>query len=116
MHELALSENLISNALMHAEDKPISGMTLQVGLLSCVDPNALVHCFDAIKTQYTQLTETKLNIVVCYPTAKCLDCHRLFQVKELGQPCRCGSFNFSLSGGEELMISMLEFESHNLAS
>ena len=116
MHELALSENLISNALLHAEDKPLSGITLQVGLLSCVDPKALVHCFDAIKAQYPQLIETKLNIVVCYPTAVCSDCHNQFQMKEMGQPCQCGSFNFSLSGGEELMISLLEFESHHLAS
>ena len=109
MHELSLTQCVIDLAIEHSDNRPVKKLTLDLGLLSCVDAGAIQHCFESIKSGFPLLAETCLCINPCRPDAVCHQCGTKFQPTAIGQPCKCGSFNYDLSGGHQLTLSAMEF-------
>ena len=48
MHELALTQEIVSIACNAASGQRVHVVTLAVGKLSCVSPEALEFCFDVV--------------------------------------------------------------------
>ena len=46
MHELALTQSIIEMVAQHAQGQRIRRVTVELGSLSCVMPDALRFCFD----------------------------------------------------------------------
>mgnify|MGYP005991394179 CR=1 FL=1 len=112
MHELSLTQNLINISLQHADTQNIKRISLRLGLLSCVDGQAIKNCFETIAGQYQQLKNAQLSIIESKASATCRECDAQFTVHTIGQSCECGSYNYELIGGDELTLSSIEcFES-----
>lgn len=110
MHELSLVENLFAQCRQHAQGRHLERVCLQVGALTCVDPDALMFCFDACK-EAAELPAAELVITVESALAVCAACERHFVADSLPIICQCGSSQCEVSGGQDVMLQALEFRS-----
>lgn len=113
MHELSLSESMVRiiehQAAIHNFSR-VAKVRLEVGALSCVEPEALVFCFDTV-TRGTLAEGATLEIMTIPGEARCLECAAVVAVPQRGRPCtRCGGYRLELRAGDELRIKDLEVD------
>lgn len=110
MHELSLlwsvRETLEENALKHKFSK-VTQVTLEIGRLACVEPDALRFCFDvAMKDSLAENAE--LMILEIQGLGICQQCHRQTEMESLYSSCiHCGSLYMKLIQGMEMRIKDL---------
>lgn len=111
MHELALSQGLVEALEAEARRQAFSRVrkvTLEVGTLSHVEPEAMRFCFD-VATKDTLADGAELVIERPTGTAWCMDCADTVPLAARGDACpRCGGSRLIVNGGEELRIRELE--------
>jgi hydrogenase nickel incorporation protein HypA/HybF len=110
MHELSLlwsvRETLEENALKHKFSK-VTQVTLEIGRLACVEPEALRFCFDVVmKDSLAQNAE--LIILESEGVGICRNCGRTIEMETLYSPCiYCGSLYVTLVQGMDMRIKDL---------
>jgi hydrogenase nickel incorporation protein HypA/HybF len=83
-------------------------VTVEVGTLSCVMPDALRSCYE-IAAQATSLEGSELEIVRIPARSRCRDCGTDVEVYDLLPGCPCGSLNLQRpEGGDGLWIRSME--------
>ena len=108
MHEVSLVESLVEQVKAHAQGRKLRSIRLVVGVLTCVDPEAMTFCFAAIR-QDVGLDDVELVIERQYAEAVCRQCGASFDVHSVLQPCECGSLDLELEGGGDVLLRELEF-------
>jgi len=111
MHEVGIMENTLELALTHAQQQgatQIHHMTLRVGALSGVEPDALRFAFDVV-TQGTIAAQATLIIdaipAICY----CHHCQQEFQPTDWIYECpTCNHLTSDVRQGKELELASLE--------
>lgn len=111
MHEISLCESVRSLLEEQAAEKHFSRVKriwLEIGALSCVEPEALRFGFDVVMRG--SLAEgAELDIAAPPATAFCPNCNRDVPVKHRFDLCPiCGAAEMAVTGGEELRIKKLE--------
>lgn len=110
MHELALVQSIVEACSAEARGARVRRVTLEVGALSCVMPEALRFCFSAV-SDGTALAGAELEILLRPGRSRCLECGRELSLHSLLDGCSCGSANIEPpSGGDELRIQSMEIE------
>lgn len=113
MHEMSITENLVSILLKHAERNKaarIISVTLRIGELSDVVPEAVQFCYD-ICTQGTIAAGSKLIIERPTPVAYCHNCQKEVCIHQFYDPCpECKDFDYDIRQGRELDIKSMEVE------
>ncbi|MCG8534665.1 MAG: hydrogenase maturation nickel metallochaperone HypA [Pseudomonadales bacterium] len=113
MHELSLCENIIdiikTNAATQAFKK-VNVVCLEVGTLSCVEPEALRFSFDAV-SKNTLAQHAHLDIIQLPGLAQCSQCCTTHPVENKIDACpQCGHYPLQIIQGEELRVKNLEVE------
>jgi len=113
LHELGITQSIVEIAERTARaqqaDKVLS-VTVEVGSLSGVVPEALEFCFEACSKE-TMLEGSQLLIEKVAARAKCCACTREFPLEELLACCPdCDSAASELLSGEELRIKEMEID------
>lgn len=111
MHELSVVKALADGVKTHCEGQDleqIKVITIEVGKLTCVDPERLQFCFDMIR-QEVGLEQAKLNINKVPAIACCQQCSTQYEIENPGQACRCGCYEYRLETGNELNLIQIEF-------
>ena len=113
MHELALSKSVLriveEEAAVHHFTR-VKSIRLEIGALSCVEPEALNFSFDAVK-RGTVADGAALEILVQPGEAWCWDCTQLATIARRGEPCpRCGGYRLDVRGGDAMRVKELEVE------
>lgn len=111
MHELSLCESLLDILKVEAETAKftrVKRVTLEVGPLSAVEPEAMRFGFDVVMRG--SLAEgAELDIVTEPAEAYCLGCFERVTVSDRLSPCpACGGTDLQISGGDALRIRELE--------
>lgn len=111
MHELALTQSLIEalreEAVLRGFAR-VRRVTLAVGALGHVEPEALAFCFD-VAARGTLAEGAELRIERPPGSAFCTDCGSLVALAARGEPCPgCGGYRLLVRSGEELTIRELE--------
>ena len=111
MHELSLSQSMVGiiegQAATHGFRR-VAKVRLEIGNLSCVEPEALTFCFDAA-TRGTVAEGATLEILRIPGTAWCSDCDAAVPIGEYAEPCpECGGYRLRLQTGNEIRIKDLE--------
>lgn len=113
MHELGITQSIVEIALRTAQDQEatkIHSVTLEIGSLSGVVPEALEFCYEACSKE-TPLEGSRLLIERVEATARCRDCANEFALTDLLACCpQCGSAASDLLCGEEMRIKEMEID------
>ncbi|MES2957632.1 MAG: hydrogenase maturation nickel metallochaperone HypA [Pseudomonadota bacterium] len=107
MHELGITRSVVAICSEQAKGAAVRRVTLEVGKLSAVMPDALRFCFD-VCSKGTLLDGATLEIIEVPGSALCRDCGADVPLSALYGRCNCGSADLHLVSGEELKIKTME--------
>jgi hydrogenase nickel incorporation protein HypA/HybF len=108
MHELSIAQEMVEICLQNADGQPINSVTLLIGSLSGVVPEALEFCFEAC-TRETLLEGAELRIEQVPATGRCSGCLLEFALDDYFSPCpSCGSYQVTLLSGDEMRVKEME--------
>ena len=108
MHELGITENIVAIAVEYAAGLPVINLTLEIGQLSAVMPEAIRFCFD-VCSQGTVLEGATLEIIEVPGLGRCRQCGTETSLAQPWGICdRCGSVELEIIQGEELKIKEME--------
>jgi hydrogenase nickel incorporation protein HypA/HybF len=107
MHELALCNAIVSTAAKHADGQPVTRVTVRIGHLRQVVPDALLFSWGIVSSQ-SGLPDAELVIEEVPAVVECADCGGRTTLDLPVLACGlCGGFDVKLLSGEEfLMVSM----------
>ncbi|PLX93118.1 MAG: hydrogenase maturation nickel metallochaperone HypA [Desulfuromonas sp.] len=113
MHELGIAQSIVEIAEKNARQqgaKRVLTVTVEVGVLAGVLPEALEFCFDACCRE-TLLEGSRLRIQQIPARARCRDCHQEYELKSFFDNCpACDSTVGDQLSGEELRIKEMEID------
>jgi hydrogenase nickel incorporation protein HypA/HybF len=113
MHEVSLIENVV--ALVEQERRNqtftrVNRIRLDVGVLGCVEPEALRFCFDAV-TRGTIAEGALLEIETTQGEGWCADCRRAVPLEERFGACPlCGGSRVRMTAGDALRLTEMEVQ------
>jgi hydrogenase nickel incorporation protein HypA/HybF len=117
MHELSITEGILSIALGAAGGRRITAVNLVIGDLSSFVDDSVQFYFDML-SRGTAAESAALNFQRLPATATCSDCGLVFGVKApLTPECPdCGSVHLAITGGRELRVESIEVDDGSLGS
>jgi hydrogenase nickel incorporation protein HypA/HybF len=109
MHELAISEAIVTGVCEQVGDVKVSRVVLEIGRLAAVVPDAVRFCFD-LSAHGTAVEGAELEIIEIPGMAHCRECAADVELEDsLVAPCqRCGAWNLDIVSGQELRIKYVE--------
>lgn len=107
MHELSITQSVVTAVTQKMGDAPIRRVRLEVGKLSGIVPDSMRFCFEMV-TAGTSLEGATLEIDEPSGQAHCRDCGIDFETGEVLPLCACGSADIAVLGGTELRIKEVE--------
>ena len=108
MHELSLVQGVVDICEQHADGRRVLAVTLEIGALSGVVPEALEFCFDAA-TRGSLLEGAHLVIERVAATGLCSRCGHVSPMETYFDPCpNCGAIVLELRSGDEMRVKDLE--------
>ena len=107
MHELSIAQSIVEIVGERAGDARVHRLTLVIGRLSGVMPDALRFCFD-ICAEGTVLAGVILEIIEPPGRGRCPDCGREQEITSLFDTCVCGAAGLDCIAGDELRIKQME--------
>jgi hydrogenase nickel incorporation protein HypA/HybF len=115
MHEVGIANSILeaarSEMARYPGVRPLR-ITVRIGELAAVDPEALQFCFSAL-TQDTELAALELEIDECPRKHRCPTCGAEFVVVDYDVRCnRCGEERTQFISGDELELASLEMEEY----
>ncbi len=112
MHEMSIATNIVEIAVQTAREnqaQKINSITVEIGALSGVVPEALEFCFEAA-TKNTPAEGSKLEIVYLKAQAQCASCGFTFETDQFLNICpQCGEQVFA-SGGRQLQVKAINVD------
>jgi hydrogenase nickel incorporation protein HypA/HybF len=110
MHELSITRSVVDICEQNAEGRRVLSVTLEIGELSGIMPDAVEFCFEAC-SKGTLLEGARLVIERIPPMGHCRGCDGDFPVSAYYDSCpACGGYSVELLAGEEMRVKELEVE------
>jgi hydrogenase nickel incorporation protein HypA/HybF len=107
MHELGITRHIVAICCEHAAGARVARVTVEIGRLSAVLPDAVRFCFD-VCSRGTLLESAHLEIVETPGLGRCRRCDAQIALAVPYGRCACGSASLKIVGGEELKVRSLE--------
>jgi hydrogenase nickel incorporation protein HypA/HybF len=107
MHELGIARNIVSIVSEHARGARVKRVSLEIGKLSAIAPDAIRFCFD-VCSQDTLLEGAELAIAIIEGRGRCRVCRYEMALDQPFGVCICGSRQIQCIAGEELTIKEME--------
>jgi hydrogenase nickel incorporation protein HypA/HybF len=107
VHELAITESIVSSVSEHVGKAKVMRIRLVVGNLSGVVPEAVRFCFDVCAAG-TPLEGARLEVEEVVGRARCRSCERELVLRDPIPLCGCGSADLLVLSGQELKIQEVE--------
>ncbi len=113
MHEMSLTESIVEIAVETAKREGASRVRrvfVDIGALSCVEPEALLFCFSAVSAG-TIAEGAALEITRIPGAGWCIDCGKTVPLAERYGPCpECGGFRVRMTAGDEMRVKEIEVD------
>jgi hydrogenase nickel incorporation protein HypA/HybF len=109
VHELSIVCSIVELASQAAESGVVRRVTIEIGKLSGVEPEAIVFCFPEV-ARGTPVEGAVLDIREVDAEARCDICGAEFPTPDMLSACPCGSLHFKRLRGEELNVKSIEIE------
>ena len=115
MHEFSLAQGLFKQLLQlaathHAEK--IIRVRVEVGKLSGIVTESFSFGFEILAGKNELTSEAVLDITEIEPECRCLACGIMYKwnTSDAGPCPRCGSTEYTLTGGDDLILTQVEME------
>jgi hydrogenase nickel incorporation protein HypA/HybF len=96
-------------AVLQAFDR-VETVRLEIGMLSCTEPDALRFCFDTA-TKGTVADGARREIIAVPARVLCQDCGAEATVERWGAGCpACDGYSLKIRGGDQMRIKDLEVQ------
>jgi hydrogenase nickel incorporation protein HypA/HybF len=109
VHELSITESVVATVSEHVGDATVLSLTLEIGALSGVVPDAVRFCFE-LCAQGTPCEGARLDIIDLPGRAHCQECGDDVELPDQIALCPCGSANLRITDGQQLRIRRLEID------
>jgi hydrogenase nickel incorporation protein HypA/HybF len=110
MHEMSITQGIVEICENSAGGRRVLSVTIEIGELSSVIPDAVEFCFEACARD-TALEGARLIIERVPARGHCLACSAEFPVRAYYEACpACGDYGVDILTGEELRVKELEVE------
>ena len=110
MHEVGIMEEAVRLAAQAADGRRVRKLTLRVGVLSGVVPDALRFAFDVVG-KGTVVEGASLEIEAVQAACWCPTCRKEYECSDFLSECpRCRNLSGDLRRGRELEIGTVELE------
>ncbi len=113
MHELSIISNLLEAIEVEKRRRGfhrVVEIVLEVGVFSCLEPDALQVCFRAGR-RGTAAEGARLTIQRAEGRGRCEECNSEFTLQDFFHPCpNCGNFKIEILSGNQVKIKYLEVE------
>lgn len=110
MHEMSITQGIVELSTQHAAGRRIQVITIEIGDLSGVVPEAIEFCFAAC-TIDSLAAGARLVIERIAGAGTCLECGLHQPVQRLYDSCSgCGSHAMQLLAGQEMRVREIEVE------
>ena len=110
MHELSICNAIASTAARHAEGRPVAQVTVQIGHLRQVVPDALQFSWEVVSSATTTGLEDAELVIEQVPAV--VECRQCGESTTLDVPIvacgTCGGFDVKLLSGEELLVVSID--------
>jgi hydrogenase nickel incorporation protein HypA/HybF len=109
MHEIGLCESVLAAVERRAEGRPVTGLTVRVGTLLRVVPEAFDQSFELVAAGSVAQGATP-ELVFVPVQGRCEDCGEAFQSDDATPACpACGSVRVARSGGDDLILESIQY-------
>jgi hydrogenase nickel incorporation protein HypA/HybF len=109
MHELGLCSSIVDAIERRAGDREVLRVKVRVGRLHHVHPEAFEQSF-AMAAMGTIAEDATAELVFLPVTERCGSCGEAWDSEDLQELCpRCGAADIELTGGEELVLELIEY-------
>jgi len=113
MHEMSLAESVLQIIEESAKSQQFSrvrSVTLEIGVLAAVEPDAMRFCFDAV-TRGSIADGARLEIIETPGEGRCAACGKTVAMQEQYGLCtECGSAYLQVVSGNRMRVKDLEVE------
>jgi hydrogenase nickel incorporation protein HypA/HybF len=110
MHELSLSNAIVSTAVAHARGRRVTAVNVLVGNMRQVVPESLEFYFDLVARE-TPCEGAVLQQTVLPARLRCRACGLEWELEVLDFRCPgCGDADFEVMSGAELEVESIEIE------
>jgi hydrogenase nickel incorporation protein HypA/HybF len=109
MHEFSIACSIVELVAEAARGRQVHRVTLEIGKLSGVEPDAIAFCFPEV-SRGTAAETARLDIEEIEGRARCDACGGEFPAIDLLLVCCCGSTDCRPIAGEELNVKSIELE------
>jgi hydrogenase nickel incorporation protein HypA/HybF len=110
MHEMSITQGIVEICENSADGRQVLSVTIEIGELSSVIPEAVEFCFEA-SVRDSALEGTRLIIERVPALGRCLTCFAEFHVRAYYDACpSCGNYGVDILTGDELRVKELEVE------
>jgi hydrogenase nickel incorporation protein HypA/HybF len=107
MHELGITRSVVAICAEHANGARVKRVTLEIGKLSAILPDAVRFCFD-ICAKGTVVEGAQLEIIEIPGKAICRQCQRPVHLAQPFGRCDCGCNDLEQIAGHELKVKEME--------
>jgi len=107
VHELAITEGVVSAVTGRLPDQLITCVRLEIGALSGVVADSVRFCFELV-TEGTNLEGARLEITEPRALCRCRVCASEFEPDAPIAICPCGSVEVTVLTGQELTITSVQ--------
>ncbi len=107
MHELSISQGIVESVCDAVSEGEVLVVTVEIGKLSGVVPEAVLFCFDAC-ARGTRVEGARLDIVEVPGRGRCGSCDQELDIDGLIARCPCGNPFLDIIRGRELRIRSVE--------
>ena len=113
MHEMSLAESVLQIIEESAKSQHFSrvrSVTLEIGVLAAVEPDAMRFCFDSV-TRGSIAEGARLEIIETPGEGRCTACGKTVVMQEQYGLCpECGSAYLQVTSGNRMRVKDIEVE------
>ena len=113
MHEMSLAESvlqIIEDAAREQDFRRVRSVTLEIGRLAAVEPDAMRFCFDAVMAG-TLAEGARLEIIETPGEGRCSECGAMVEMQEAYGLCpQCDSPRLQVVAGDRMRVMDMEVE------
>ncbi len=111
MHEYGLAEGVLASVRERAEGRKVAALRVRFGVRHAVDEESLAQAFVFV-AEGTEAAGAAVRLVTVPATLTCRDCGQSAETDDVLAVCpHCAGENVDITGGDEMTLESITYES-----